>query len=232
MDVSTSAAHKRIQMMNANAKRNSVHGLSTVTREQAMAMRKHDPELNGCEVPELSPVRNLPSPPPAKRSSLPDLRKLSLKGKKKSVDLQTFGDMPLFSVSKNSLNQPTKMNPEVEEVKQEVTVVSSKRKSLPPVMKNVVEAAVASNSKRNSAPQVPAHPVFNFADKYSLGEVVLVTLSDGRPMCGEIVNISKDTMLMEYAEDRYHYRALIKVQYDPDSDEPMDDLVSVMETTY
>jgi hypothetical protein len=176
MDLSTSAAHKRISMI--GTKRNSVNGVPTMTREQAMAVRKFDPEIEeikNAEVslaPEMSPARNLPSPPPAKRSSLPDLRKSGSKGKVNNVE--------------------------------------------------VVE-------KRNSVPGISFQTSLNLSDKYSVGEVILVTLSDGRPMCGEISSLENDILVMEYAEGKQLLRALIEVQTDKRTGKPTGDLVSLLE---
>jgi hypothetical protein len=60
------------------------------------------------------------------------------------------------------------------------------------------------------------------AARYALGEVLLVTLSDGRPMCGEVVEVSEDSMQVEYAENNALHRAFIPLN-------ESDDLISINE---
>eukprot|EP00475_Leptophrys_vorax_P044320 TRINITY_DN883_c0_g1_i1.p1 TRINITY_DN883_c0_g1~~TRINITY_DN883_c0_g1_i1.p1 ORF type:complete len:278 (-),score=80.07 TRINITY_DN883_c0_g1_i1:39-872(-) len=274
MDVSKSAAHKRIrmEMMKRNSLKTGID-LSTMTREQAMALRTIDPELkdfdhaSGAADAAAPAVKRVASPAAAnKRTSLPDLRVSGGKSKNSkngTIDVGSFSLLPVLGISKNnSQSKPVTSSSSATVDDSKVTVETSrqpvaagKRKSAPQILSPVAERPAqtrrplpplnASNKKRASAgPSEISKAVIagitaagvssavhsqDLTAKYTMGEVIVLTLSDGRPMCGEIVNLTKETMLVEYSENKIMYRALIKVEYDPDNEDALDDLVSVME---
>jgi hypothetical protein len=268
MDISNSAAHKRIrmEMMKRNSLKTGID-LSTMTREQAMTLRNIDPELKEYDLTVIGApsAKRVASPAGAnKRSSLPDLRAANSKGKNAKapvgIDFSSFSELPVASISKNdSQIKKARASVVVEAPSHEVS--SKKRKSAPQCLSPLAEAApasapqvqarkpfppvAASSKKRASAgPSETSKAVIagitaagmsssehaqDLTTKYSMGEVLLLTLSDGRPMCGEIVNLTKDTMILEYSENKVMYRALVKIEYDPDNEAALDDLRCVME---
>jgi copper chaperone CopZ len=141
-----------------------------------------------------------------------------------------------YAESEESKNAEVPIAPELSPARRLQSPHPAKRLSLPD-FRNIGSKGNAENSfdvevpaKRNSAPGISFQTSsLNLSDKYSIGEVIMVTLSDGRRMSGEIFSLKNDILIMEYAEGKQLFRALIEVRTDKSTGKPTDDLISWME---